>query len=66
MFEKFQFKKKFGQNFLTNNNVVKKIVNSVPIVNKTVYEIGPGHGKLTNFLIKKFHVKAIEMNALII
>lgn len=48
-----QFKKKYGQNFLTDKNMLKKIVDSAKIENKKVIEIGPGKGALTNFLVEK-------------
>lgn len=44
-------KKKFGQNFLTDKNLLKKIVDSANISNKDVLEIGPGQGALTNYLV---------------
>lgn len=48
------FKKKFGQNFLQDNNILEKIANSVSITsNDLVIEIGPGGGALTEKLIEK-------------
>jgi len=48
------FKKKFGQNFLQDNNILEKIANSVSITNNDlVIEIGPGGGALTDKLIQK-------------
>ncbi|TLG77103.1 16S rRNA (adenine(1518)-N(6)/adenine(1519)-N(6))-dimethyltransferase RsmA [Culicoidibacter larvae] len=47
----FNFKKKFGQNFLIDNNVLNKIVVSAEIgPNDGVIEIGPGIGALTQHL----------------
>ncbi len=46
-------KKSLGQNFLTDKNILNKIVNIIKIKNKTVLEVGPGTGNLTEFLIKK-------------
>ena len=47
----FIYKKSLGQNFLTDLNVLKRIVNSVPIEkNSLVIEIGPGSGNLTKEL----------------
>jgi 16S rRNA (adenine1518-N6/adenine1519-N6)-dimethyltransferase len=46
-----QFKKKFGQNFIRDKNLLKKIVESAQIQNKAVIEIGPGEGALTQFLV---------------
>lgn len=47
-------KKAFGQNFLKDQNIINKIVNSVEISeNDLVVEIGPGQGALTRELVKK-------------
>ena len=46
-------KKSLGQNFLTDNNVLEKIVNTVEINNQEILEIGPGTGNLTEFILKK-------------
>jgi 16S rRNA (adenine1518-N6/adenine1519-N6)-dimethyltransferase len=43
-------KKKFGQNFLRDKNLLEKIVKSAQIEHKDVIEIGPGQGALTSFL----------------
>jgi len=46
-------KKKFGQNFLTDQNILSQIVNSADINEDTlVIEIGPGLGSLTELLCK--------------
>lgn len=50
---KHQMKKKFGQNFLTDKNLLNKIVKEANIKDKNVIEIGPGAGALTNFLVKE-------------
>ena len=47
----FTFKKSFGQNFLTDTNIIQKIVDTAEIdENVNVIEIGPGIGALTEFL----------------
>lgn len=47
----FDFKKKFGQNFIVDENVINKIVEKSKIDKNTlVIEIGPGAGSLTNKL----------------
>jgi 16S rRNA (adenine1518-N6/adenine1519-N6)-dimethyltransferase len=46
-------KKSLGQNFLTDRNVLEIIVNTTPIKDKTILEIGPGTGNLTSFILKK-------------
>ena len=44
----FSFKKQFGQNFITDVNLLKSIVNGADITEKdVVVEIGPGAGTLT-------------------
>lgn len=50
----FSFSKNFGQNFLTDRNILEKIV-EVSEVDKDcgVIEIGPGFGVLTKFLLEK-------------
>ena len=46
-------KKSLGQNFLIDKNILEIIVNSAPIKDKTVLEIGPGTGNLTSYILKK-------------
>ena len=46
-------KKSLGQNFLIDNEILNKIVNSVEIENKNVLEIGPGTGNLTKYILNK-------------
>lgn len=60
----FNFKKKFGQNFLVDKNIVNKIVNDITIKeNNLVIEIGPGDGKMTTKLCEKFdQVLAYEID----
>ena len=49
----FKFKKKFGQNFLTDENILNNIVSSAEVDSDTlVIEIGPGAGALTKKLVK--------------
>ena len=48
----FSFKKKFGQNFIIDNNIINKIVENAEIDKDTmVVEIGPGAGSLTYKLV---------------
>ena len=44
----FKHKKKLGQNFLVNKDIIKKIAD-IGIINKNtnIIEIGPGSGSLT-------------------
>ena len=57
-------RKRFGQNFLVDEQVINQIVSTVsPKKNDTVIEIGPGKGALTFPLIihlKKIHVIEID------
>ncbi|WP_334347425.1 16S rRNA (adenine(1518)-N(6)/adenine(1519)-N(6))-dimethyltransferase RsmA [Candidatus Phytoplasma prunorum] len=59
----YKNKKKYGQNFLSDINLLKKIVNEANLKNKNVVEIGPGKGALTQFIIlqsKKFLAYEID------
>lgn len=60
----FTFKKSFGQNFLTDTNILQKIVDTAEIdENVNVIEIGPGIGALTEFLAKNTaEVMAFEID----
>src|SRR5437879_10137430 len=57
-------KRRFGQNFLVDRNVVDRIIASVnPQPDQTIIEIGPGRGALTSLLIEKaYRVVAIEFD----
>ena len=46
-------KKSLGQNFLIDHDILEMIVSTINIKNKTVLEIGPGTGNLTNYILKK-------------
>ena len=46
-------KRKYGQNFLIDNNVLKKISDLIPADNLEILEIGPGDGRLTDKIILK-------------
>lgn len=49
----FKFKKKFGQNFIIDENILSNIIKYAEIDKSTlVLEIGPGAGALTNKLTK--------------
>lgn len=55
-------KKKFGQNFLTDEIILDKIVNVAgDIKNKNILEIGPGPGGLTYSILKKEPKKLISV-----
>jgi len=46
-------KKSLGQNFLMDQNILKKIVDITEIKNKNVLEVGPGTGNLTSHILSK-------------
>ena len=52
-------KKSLGQNFLIDQNIIDKIINSVEIKDKSILEIGPGTGNLTKNILKKNPKKLI-------
>ncbi|KXT85335.1 Dimethyladenosine transferase [Streptococcus sp. DD11] len=60
----FTFKKSFGQNFLTDTNILQKIVDTAEIDEQVnVIEIGPGIGALTEFLAERAaEVMAFEID----
>ena len=45
-------KKSLGQNFLTDRNILEKIVEITTIKDKNILEVGPGTGNLTSFILK--------------
>ena len=52
--ENFDFQKKYGQNFITDTNLLKAIVDDCDISkDDSILEIGPGAGTLTNFISQK-------------
>jgi len=66
--ENLHAKKKFGQNFLVNENTLNKIVETARITkDDTIIEIGPGLGTLTIELCKRAkHVISVEKDKSII
>ncbi|MGN1000422.1 MAG: 16S rRNA (adenine(1518)-N(6)/adenine(1519)-N(6))-dimethyltransferase RsmA [Bacilli bacterium] len=57
------FKKKYGQNFLIDDNIIKKIISVFSSEKEDlVIEIGPGSGMLTKELAKKSKVLAYEID----
>ena len=58
-------KRKFGQNFLTDDNIAKDIVSFLSdSKTKTIIEIGPGKGILTKYLTEISHkeIKFVEID----
>ena len=60
----YRTKKRFGQHFLHDQQIIKQIVNAVQIIdNQTLVEIGPGQGAITMPLLQKFkQLTAIELD----
>jgi len=54
--------KRYGQNFLKNDVIIKRIIQSIPNDNLRVAEIGPGLGDLTKELILTRNVTAFEVD----
>ena len=55
-------KKSLGQNFLIDKNIINKIIKIGNInKNKTVVEIGPGYGNLTNAILSMFPKKILAI-----
>ena len=46
-------KKKYGQNFLIDKNILNKISTLIQKKNYSVLEIGPGNGLLTDIILSK-------------
>ena len=55
-----KLKKKYGQNFLIDENIANKIVDLINFKKLKILEIGPGDGKLTNKIISK-NPKKLEL-----
>src|SRR3954471_5747074 len=57
-------KRRFGQNFLVDKNIIDRIISAVaPQSDETIIEIGPGRGALTSRLIEQAgRVFAIEFD----
>lgn len=56
-------KKHYGQNFLTDKNVLERIIQAIPKGTQNIVEIGPGLGDLTQELLKISRVKAYEVDS---
>ncbi len=56
-------KKSFGQHFLTNEDIARRIADSLQLADgpNNVLEVGPGKGMLTKYLLEKdFNLKCVE------
>ncbi len=60
--------KRFGQNYLHDQNIIKKIIDEIaPNENESIIEIGPGKGALTEHLFNsKANLTAIEIDKRVI
>ncbi|MEZ2441105.1 16S rRNA (adenine1518-N6/adenine1519-N6)-dimethyltransferase [Chitinophaga sp. W3I9] len=61
----YTLKKSLGQHFLTDENISRKIVESLPVIEgQQVLEVGPGGGAITKYLLQLpgIHFKAIELD----
>ena len=51
---KHPFRKKWGQNFLRDQNIITKIIDCLNLkIYDNILEIGPGDGALTNQIVNK-------------
>lgn len=59
-----QARKRFGQNFLHDQNIIQRIVNSIdPKQTDHIVEIGPGQGAITRKLLDSCqHLDAVELD----
>ena len=66
--ESHPFRKKWGQNFLVDPNIVKKIFKTIdPKFSDRIIEIGPGEGVLTQIILPQVsEMVAIEIDPLLV
>jgi len=59
-----RLKKKYGQNFLKDKNILQKIFKLIKSENLNILEVGPGSGNLTEFILKinPFKLTLIEID----
>ena len=60
--EKVKAKKQYGQNFLKDTAILDRIIQSMPLNNNYIVEIGPGLGDLTKNLVKYKDLTAYEVD----
>ena len=60
--------KRFGQNFLQDQNIIRKIIFEInPKENELLIEIGPGQGALTQYLVmSNVNFTAVEIDKRVI
>lgn len=62
----YTLKKSLGQHFLKDENICRKIVDSLPVIpGQQIVEVGPGAGAITKYLLEipDVHFKAVELDA---
>lgn len=62
----YTLKKSLGQHFLKDENICRKIVDSLPVnPGQQILEVGPGAGAITKYLLElpDVHFKAVELDA---
>ena len=66
--ETHSFRKKWGQNFLIDPNIVKKIYRTIgPIDSDNILEIGPGEGVLTKIILPEVNkMVSIEIDPVLV
>ncbi len=59
-----QARKRFGQNFLVDHNIIEKIVSAIaPVPDQNLIEIGPGQGAITGPMLEKCpHLNVVELD----
>ena len=57
-------RKRFGQNFLSDPNIIRKIIDAIrPVAGETMVEIGPGLGAMTDPLVDRLgHLHVVEID----
>ena len=64
--DRHPYKKKWGQNFIQDENIIKKIITIIdPKKNDSIIEIGPGKGALTKHLLNSKKITAIEIDPIL-
>lgn len=61
----YTLKKSLGQHFLKDENICRRIVDSLPVIaGQQIVEVGPGGGAITKYLLEipDVHFKAIELD----
>ncbi|PWV53385.1 16S rRNA (adenine(1518)-N(6)/adenine(1519)-N(6))-dimethyltransferase RsmA [Chitinophaga sp. S165] len=62
----YTLKKSLGQHFLKDENICRKIVESLPVIpGQQIVEVGPGAGAITKYLLEipDVQFKAVELDA---